>query len=61
LPAWSNAALVQFRIMTTNAAGSDEWVGIDDISVTSTAVPEPATLALGSIALIGVMAARRRS
>jgi hypothetical protein len=61
LPAWSNAALVQFRIMTTNAAGSDEWVGIDDISVTSTAVPEPATLALGSMALIGVMAARRRS
>lgn len=25
--------LVEVRIMTTNAAGSDEWVGIDDITV----------------------------
>ncbi|MBA4261984.1 MAG: hypothetical protein C0443_08235 [Comamonadaceae bacterium] len=31
-----NQALVQVRILTTNAAGSDEWVGIDDISVTGT-------------------------
>ena len=26
--------LVQLRVMTTNAGGNDEWVGIDDISVT---------------------------
>ncbi|GGB18170.1 ExeM/NucH family extracellular endonuclease [Allosediminivita pacifica] len=31
----NGAAQVQVRIMTTNAAGSDEWVSVDDISVTS--------------------------
>lgn len=31
-----NQALVQVRIMTTNAAGNDELVGIDDISITGT-------------------------
>lgn len=29
---------VQVRILTTNAAGSDEWVGIDDIHVSSAAL-----------------------
>ncbi|MBA2358679.1 MAG: hypothetical protein H0V84_09665 [Actinobacteria bacterium] len=29
-----NKAEVQVRIITTNATGSDEWVGVDDISVT---------------------------
>ncbi|HEY0012289.1 MAG TPA: Calx-beta domain-containing protein [Allosphingosinicella sp.] len=32
----NNAPTLQIRIMTTNAAGSDEWVGVDDIAVTST-------------------------
>ena len=37
LPAGAdNQALVQVRIITTNAAGNDEPVGIDDISVTGT-------------------------
>ncbi len=27
---------VQLRIMTANAVGSDEWVGVDDISITGT-------------------------
>jgi uncharacterized protein len=31
-----NQAEVQVRIITTNAAGNDEWVGVDDISVTGT-------------------------
>ena len=31
-----NQALVELRIITTNATGNDEWVGIDDISVTAT-------------------------
>jgi len=31
-----NQSQVQVRIMTTNAVGNDEWVGIDDILVTST-------------------------
>ncbi len=30
-----NQAQVQLRIMTTNVTGSDEWVGVDDISVTA--------------------------
>lgn len=33
-----NQSLVQVRILTTNAAGNDEWVGIDDISVTGTPI-----------------------
>jgi hypothetical protein len=36
LPAGAdNAATLEIRIMTTNAAGNDEWVGIDDIVVSS--------------------------
>jgi predicted extracellular nuclease len=30
-----NQSLVQLRIMTADAAGSDEWVGIDDISISA--------------------------
>ncbi len=30
-----NKALVEIRVMTTNAAGSDEWVGIDDINISA--------------------------
>ena len=34
LPADANdEPLVQIRVMTTNAVGNDEWVGIDDISI----------------------------
>ncbi len=33
-----NASVVQLRIITTNATGNDEWVGIDDISITGTAI-----------------------
>jgi uncharacterized repeat protein (TIGR01451 family) len=41
LPAAANAqSEVQLRIMTTNAVGSDEWVGIDDISITGDLNPE---------------------
>jgi predicted extracellular nuclease len=29
-----NQSLVQVRIMTANAVGNDEWVGIDDINIT---------------------------
>lgn len=31
----NNQSLVQIRVITTNAGGSDEWVGIDDINVTA--------------------------
>jgi hypothetical protein len=31
-----NQALLELRIMTANAVGNDEWVGVDNISVTDT-------------------------
>ncbi|HJZ29952.1 MAG TPA: Ig-like domain-containing protein, partial [Hyphomicrobiaceae bacterium] len=34
-PDANNQALLQIRIMTTNAVGNDEWVSIDDIVVSS--------------------------
>ena len=37
----NNQALVQVRVMTTNAVGNDEWVGVDDISVAAGPDPEP--------------------
>jgi len=39
----NNQPLVQIRVITTNAAGNDEWVGVDDIVVTGGAVPPPDT------------------
>src|SRR5918997_299364 len=32
-PAADDEPLVQLRVLTTNAHGQDEWVGIDDIDV----------------------------
>ncbi len=40
----NNQSLVQVRIMTTNAVGNDEWVGIDDISVTAAGVDAAPTV-----------------
>lgn len=37
-PAANNRPLVQVRVITTNAAGQDEWVGVDDIEVTAGSV-----------------------
>ncbi|MBX3060338.1 MAG: ExeM/NucH family extracellular endonuclease [Anaerolineae bacterium] len=31
-----NQPLVMLRVMTTNAVGNDEWVGIDDLNITGT-------------------------
>lgn len=31
-----NAATLEIRVLTTNAAGNDEWIGVDDIVVSST-------------------------
>jgi hypothetical protein len=57
-----NAALLQLRVLTTNASGNDEWVGIDDILVTG-AIPEPQTYALmlAGLGLLGFAARRRKS
>ena len=37
-----NQPVVQLRIITTDAVGSDEWIGVDDISITGGAVAQPA-------------------
>lgn len=37
----NNQPLVQVRMITANAAGNDEWLGIDDISVTGSGVVTP--------------------
>lgn len=42
-PATAGAADVFVRVITNDAGGADEWVGIDDISVTSVAGPLAAT------------------
>jgi hypothetical protein len=39
-PAADNARLVEVRVLTTDAPGRDEWVGVDDIEVTA-AEPRP--------------------
>jgi predicted extracellular nuclease len=42
-PSADNQPLVQVRIITTNAAGNDEWVGIDDIHVFDNDASTPPT------------------
>lgn len=36
-----NQPLVQVRIITVNAAGEDEWVGVDDVNITGSASGNP--------------------
>jgi len=46
-----NQPLVQVRVITTNAVGNDEWIGIDDIEIDGTAGPlslSPSTLPNGT-------------
>ena len=56
-----NQPLIQLRIMTTNAVGNDEWVGIDDIFVTgsttnptASGVATPASVVAGGTTLLTV-------
>ncbi|KQN89801.1 endonuclease/exonuclease/phosphatase [Sphingomonas sp. Leaf231] len=44
----NGVATLQVRVITTNAVGSDEWVGIDDIRVTSSGAgaPQPGVLSI---------------
>lgn len=39
---------IQLRIMTTNAVGNDEWIGIDDIRVTSDPIIPPSSFAIAA-------------
>lgn len=54
----NNQSLVQFRILTGNASGSDEWIGIDNISVTGTTIITPPSSAntITGFTLAGVSA-----
>ena len=45
-PAAQGQAQVHVRMMTANAVGNDEWVGIDDISI-ECATPSAASVSLG--------------
>ena len=47
-PEANGQAQVQVRILTTNAPSSDEWVGIDDINVTSTPASPSGTFVFSS-------------
>ncbi|HVE59034.1 MAG TPA: VCBS repeat-containing protein [Pyrinomonadaceae bacterium] len=37
----NNQALVQVRVITANAVGSDEWIGVDDINITAAPAVTP--------------------
>jgi DNA/RNA endonuclease G (NUC1) len=49
-PATDDKPVVQLRIITTDAVGADEWIGIDDISITATPIqgPNPPTAPSGT-------------
>ncbi len=51
-----NQAEVQVRIITSNAIGNDEWIGIDDINVTAGAVPTPTITVIGGPLSFGTAA-----
>ncbi|KAF0249046.1 MAG: Endoglucanase, partial [bacterium] len=44
----NNQSTVQVRVITSNAAGSDEWIGIDDINITGTSAAQPGSLQFSS-------------
>ncbi len=47
----NNQPLVILRIMTTNAAGSDEWVGPDDVLVTGSGLGGLPIISIGDVSL----------
>ncbi|WP_244475643.1 ExeM/NucH family extracellular endonuclease [Methylobacterium sp. Leaf466] len=46
-----NQPQVQVRVITTNALGNDEWIGIDDISVTSAGAAVVPALSVADVAI----------
>jgi hypothetical protein len=48
--------VIQLRIITTNAVGSDEWIGVDDISVTANTAPAAVVSASGGPLAFGTVA-----
>lgn len=47
-----NQALVELRIMTADAVGSDEWIGIDDISILAGASSGEPVLGIASSSIV---------
>jgi len=48
LPADANdQSLVQVRIITSNASGADEWIGVDNISITGSVPNNPPSCMIG--------------
>jgi hypothetical protein len=54
-----NQPILQVRIITTDATGADEWIGVDDISIWATgtmpsvvAIANPASIQVGSSTLL---------
>jgi hypothetical protein len=60
LSPYSESSRLKFRPRHLDGDLSFNGFYLDDISYSITAVPEPATVALAGMALIGVIAARRR-
>lgn len=53
LPAGANnQSLVQVRIMTANAVGNDEWIGVDDINITGTPISATPSLTINNVSVI---------
>jgi hypothetical protein len=57
---WDNQAYLEFRVITANAVGNDEWIGVDDIRIASEAIPEPATMVVLGAAALAAAARRKR-
>lgn len=50
----NNQAQVQVRVITSNAAGSDEWVGVDDVVISSSPIANSGSLQLSSSTYSGI-------
>jgi len=57
---WNNLDTLWIRAIEKNDAGNDHSLAIDNFSITATAVPEPATVALASLGGLACLVAMRR-
>ena len=46
---------VQVRIITANAVGNDEWIGIDDIAVTGTPIGDGVNNPIATICIVVII------
>jgi hypothetical protein len=57
---WANGSHLWVRWVENNDAGNDHGMGVDNFSFSGHAVPEPATIALGSLGFLGLVFGARR-